>query len=174
MLHCRVLAQVGYNARALRQSGRSRPRALQDPAPLMLSFDNPLVRYGLLLVGGLFLLALLYFIYVGVRALFREARQIARQAGHSEGAATVRAAVRMAVWSLFFLAFYFAAFLLGRRLGWWGVPAGAVALVVMVGGLLVTEKLLTVKPGDTRGDVVVGATVAGILALFAVVIWVIA
>jgi hypothetical protein len=138
----------------------------------MISFDNSMVRYGLLLVGGLFLLALLYFIYAGVRALYREARQIARQAGHREGAAAVRAAVRMAVWSLFFLAFYFAAFLLGRRLGWWGVPAGAAALVVMIGGLLVTEKLLTVKPGDVRGDVVVGATLTGILALFAVVIWV--
>jgi hypothetical protein len=138
----------------------------------MISFDNPMVRYGLLLVGGLFLLALLYFIYAGVRALYREARQIALQAGHPEGGATVRAAVRMAVWSLFFLAFYFAAFLLGRRLGWWGVPAGGAALVVMIGGLLVTEKLLTVKPGDVRGDVVVGTTLTGILALFAVVIWV--
>jgi hypothetical protein len=138
----------------------------------MLLFDNPVLRYGLLLLGGLFLLALLYFIYVGVRALFREARQIARQAGHGPGAATSRAVARMALWSLFFLAFYFAAFLLGRRLGWWGVPAGAAALVAMVGGLLVAEKLLTVKPGDARGDVVVVTTVTGILALFAVVIWV--
>lgn len=138
----------------------------------MLSFENPLLRYGLLLVGGLFLLALIYFIYVGVRALFREARQIARQAGHREGSATVRAVLRMGVWSLYFLAFYLVAFTLGKRLGWWGVPAAAAALVAMIGGLLVAEKLLTVRPGDGRADIVIGSTVASILALFAVVIWV--
>lgn len=137
----------------------------------MLSFENPLFRYGLLLVGALFLVALLYFIYVGVRALFREARGIARQAGHREAGATVRAVVRMLIWALFFLAFYFAAFLLGKRLGWWGVPAGGAALVVMIGGLLVSEKVLTVRPGDARGDLVIGVTVTGVLALFAVVIW---
>lgn len=138
----------------------------------MLSLDTPWVRYGLLLVGGLFLLALLYFIYVGVRALFREARAIAHQAGHSGANAAARAVVRMTVWALFFLAFYLTAFLLGRRLGWWGVPAAAVALVAMIGGLLVAEKLLTVPPGDGRGNIVVGATVTGILALFGVVIWI--
>jgi hypothetical protein len=137
----------------------------------MLSFENPLFRYGLLFVGGLFLVALLYFIFVGVRALFREARSIARQAGHREAGANVRAVVRMLIWALFFLAFYFAAFLLGKRLGWWGVPAGAAALVVMIGGLLVSEKVLTVRPGDARGDLVIGVTVTGVLALFAVVIW---
>jgi hypothetical protein len=137
----------------------------------MLSFENPPVRYGMMLVGGLFLVALLYFIYVGVRALFREARNIARAAGHGEDSAAVRAILRMAIWSLFFLGFYLAAFFMGRRMGWWGVPAGAVALVVMVGGLLATEKLLTVKPGDARGDLAIGVTVAGILALFGVVIW---
>jgi hypothetical protein len=135
-------------------------------------FENPLVRYGLLLVGGLFLLALLYFIYVGVRALFRDARDIAREAGHKDGSATARAVVRMTLWSLFFLAFYFAAFLLGARLGWWAIPAGAAALIVMVGGLLVAEKVLTVRPGDGRADLVIGSTVTAILGLFVVVIWV--
>jgi hypothetical protein len=138
----------------------------------MLSFDNPWVRDGLLLVGGLFLLALLYFIYVGVRALFVEAREIASRAGHRPAGAAARAVLRMAVWGLFFLAFYLTAFLLGRRLGWWGVPAAAVALAMMIGGLLVAEQLLTMQPGDTRGNVVVGAAVTGILALFAVVIWI--
>jgi hypothetical protein len=137
----------------------------------MLSFENPLFRYGLLLVGGLFLLALLYLIYAGVRALFREARGIARAAGHRDISAAVRAAARMLIWSLFFLAFYLAAFLLGKRLGWWAVPAAGAALAVMIGGLLVTEKLLTIRPDDGRGDIVIGVTVAGILALFAVVIW---
>jgi hypothetical protein len=137
----------------------------------MLSFENPLVRYGMILVGGLFLVALLYFIYVGVRALFREARAIARDAGHREGSASARAILRMGTWSLFFLAFYLAAFFMGRRIGWWAVPAGALALVLMVAGLLVTEKVLTVKPGDARGDWTIGVTVAGMLALFAVVIW---
>jgi hypothetical protein len=137
----------------------------------MVSFDNPQFRYGSMLVGGLFLLALLYFIFFGVRALFREARGIAREAGHGAGSASMRATLRMVVWSLFFLAFYLCAFFLGRRLGWWGVPAGGVALVVMIGGLLATEKVLTVRPGDARGDLAVGVTVAGILALFAAVIW---
>jgi hypothetical protein len=135
-------------------------------------FDNPLARYGLLLVAGLFLLALLYFIYVGARALFRDARAIARQAGHREGGATLRAIVRMTIWSLFFLAFYLAAFTLGKRLGWWAVPAAAAAMIVMIGGLLIAEKLLTVRPGDARADLVIGSTVTALLGLFAVVIWV--
>jgi hypothetical protein len=138
----------------------------------MLFFDHPLLRYGVLLVGAIFLLALLYLVYAGVRALFREARDIARHAGHRDASATLRALVRMTVWALFFLAFYLAAFHLGKRLGWWGVPAGVAAFVAMVAGLLLAEKLLTVRPGDARADVVIGAAVSAILGLFAVVIWV--
>ena len=137
----------------------------------MLSFDTPLVRYGVLLLGVLFLIALLYFVYIGVRALFREARRISMQAGHTEGSATLRAALRMLVWALFFLAFYFTGFLMTERIGWWAMPGSVAALVVMVGGLLVAEKVLTVKPGDARADVVLGSTISALLGLFAVVIW---
>jgi hypothetical protein len=169
MLHCRDSGLLRYNA--------PRIPAVQCPdfrrfKGTMLLFDNPLLRYGLLLVGAVFLLALLYFVYAGVRALFREARDIARHAGHRDASATLRAMARMTVWALFFLAFYLAAFFLGRRLGWWGVPAGMGAFVVMVAGLLLAEKLLTVRPGDARADVGIGAAVTGILGLFAVVIWV--
>jgi xanthine/uracil permease len=136
----------------------------------MALFDNPLVRYAFLAVSALFLAGLLYFVYVGVRALFRQARQIAREAGHREASAAARAALRMALWALFFGLFYLFAFFTGRRLGWWSLPPVVVGLVLMIAGLLLSDKLLTVRPGNTRTQSLVGGTLVSLLALFVVAI----
>lgn len=136
----------------------------------MALFDNPLVRYAFLAVSVLFLAGLLYFVYVGVRALFRQARAIAREAGHREGSATARAILRMALWALFFLLFYLFAFFVGRRLGWWSLPPLVAGLVLMIAGLLLSDKLLTVRPGNARTQGLVGGTLAGLVAMFVVAI----
>jgi hypothetical protein len=138
----------------------------------MTLFENSFVRYGLLGVGALFLAALLYFIYVGVRALFRDARQTAREAGYRDRSATLRAILRMTIWALFFGTFYLLAFFVGKRLGWWALPVAMLALVAMVWGLLLADRLLTVAPDDLRQQAGIGVTVAILLALFAGVIWI--
>jgi hypothetical protein len=135
-------------------------------------FENSIVRYGLMAVSALFLLALLYFIYVGVRALFREARRTAREAGYREGSAALRAILRMTIWAAFYGTFYLLVFFVGKRLGWWTLPVAGTALVAMIWGLLLADKLLTVPPGDLRRQAVIGGTVMILLALFAGVIWI--
>jgi Ca2+/Na+ antiporter len=132
----------------------------------MALFDNPLVRYAFLAVAALLLAGLLYFIYVGVRALFRQARQIAREAGHREAGATARAILRMTLWALFFGLFYLFAFFTGRRLGWWSLPLVVAGLVLMIAGLLLSDKLLTLRPDNGRAQSVVGGTLVTLLALF--------
>ena len=134
-------------------------------------FDNIVVRYGLIAVSALFLLALLYFIYIGVRALFREARRVAREAGCREGSASARAIVRMAIWAAFFGTFYLLIFFVGKRLGWWALPLGAVGLVGMIWGLLSADKLLTIPPGDLRQQMIIGGTVTILLLVFVGTIW---
>jgi len=134
-------------------------------------FDNIVVRYGLIAVSALFLLALLYFIYIGVRALFREARRVAREAGYREGSAAARAIVRMAIWAAFFGTFYLLIFFVGKRLGWWAFPLGAVGLVGMIWGLLLADRLLTVPPGDLRQQMIIGGTVTMLLLVFVGTIW---
>lgn len=136
----------------------------------MALFDDPLLRTAFLLIAALLLAGLLYFVFAGVRALFRRARQLAREAGHREGRAAVRAVLRMALWTLFFLLFYLFAFFTGRRLGWWALPPAAAGLVLMIAGLLLADKLLTVRPGDTRTQGVVGGTLVSLMALFMVAI----
>ena len=150
-------------------SGRMR-RVMGAPArplsTMMTLFENALIRYAFIAVVVLVLGALLYFIFIGVRALFREARRTAREAGHREGSATVRAICRMAIWAAYFGAFYLLAFLVGKRLGWWAVPPVAAALVAMIWSLLLADRLLTVAPGDVRQQTGIGITVAAILAIF--------
>ena len=134
-------------------------------------FESSIVRYSLIAVAALFLLALLYFIYAGVRALFRDARQTAREAGYRDRSAMVRAALRMTIWALFFGTFYLLLFFVGKRLGWWAAPVAGLALVAMIWGLLLADKLLTVPPTERRKQAGIGATVAVLLVLFACVIW---
>jgi hypothetical protein len=78
--------------------------------------------------------------------------------------------LRMALWAMFFALFYFFAFFTGRRLGWWALPPAVVGLVLMIGGLLLADKLLTVRPDDARTQGVVGGTLVSLIALFIVAI----
>jgi Ca2+/Na+ antiporter len=128
--------------------------------------DSALTRYALIAVSALFGAALLYFVVIGARALFREARSIAREAGHAPGSATVRALLRMAVWGVFFGLFYLLAFYLGKRLGWWAVPLVLAALAAMIWCLLLADRLLTVVPGDVRQQAGIAVTLLGALGLF--------
>jgi hypothetical protein len=132
----------------------------------MALFDNPLVRYAFLAVASVFLAGLLYFIFIGVRALFRQARGIARQAGHREASATARAILRMTLWALFFGLFYLFAFFVGSKLGWWSLLPVVAGLVLMIAGLLLSDKLLTIRPGNIRAQGLVGGTLVSLLALF--------
>jgi hypothetical protein len=134
-------------------------------------FDNLIVRYGLIAVSAVFLLALLYFIYIGVRALFREARRTAREAGYRETSAALRAILRMLIWAAFFGTFYLVIFFVGKRLGWWALPLGAIGLVAMIWGLLQADKLLSIPPDDLRQQVVVIGTVTILLLVFVGTIW---
>jgi hypothetical protein len=130
-------------------------------------FDSAVTRYALIVLSVLFGAALLYFVFIGVRALFREARSIARGAGHTQGSAAVRALVRMTVWAVFFGLFYLLAFTLGKRLGWWAVPLVLAALAAMIWCLLLADRLLTVVPGDVRQQAGIAVTLLGMLGLFA-------
>jgi hypothetical protein len=130
-------------------------------------FENALTRYALFAVSAVLLAALLYLIFLAVRALFREARGIAREAGHRQRGATLRAAVRMTVWAAFFGLFYLFAFYVGKRLGWWAVPLVMAALAGMIWCLLLADRLLTVAPGDVRQQAGIAVTLVGMLGLFA-------
>lgn len=127
-------------------------------------FDSSFARYALIAVSVLFGAALLYFVFIGVRALFREARSIAAQAGHGQRSATFRAVVRMTVWAVFFGLFYLLAFTLGKRLGWWAVPLVLAALAAMIWSLLLADRLLTVVP--VRQQAGIAVTLLGMLGLF--------
>jgi uncharacterized membrane protein len=130
-------------------------------------FEHALARYALIAVAALFLLALAYLVGLAVRALFREARKVAREAGHRQGSATLRAVLRMAAWGAFFGLFYFLAFAVGKQLGWWAAPLILVALVAMISGLLLADRLLTVTPGDVRRQAGIAVSLVGMLGLFA-------
>jgi hypothetical protein len=139
-------------------------------SPIVLD-DNlfPLILFGVL---GLFGIGLAYFVAIGARAIYREARRTAHEAGYPRAAAAVRALVRMAVWALFFGTYYLFVYLLGRRLGWWAAVPSAAGLLAMIWALLQADRLLTVRPEAVRAQLGVGAAVALVLALFASVIWV--
>ncbi len=136
----------------------------------MTLFENALIRYAFLAIVVLVLAALLYFIFVGVRALFRDARRIARQAGHRERSATVRAILRMTIWAAYFGVFYLLAFLVGKRLGWWAVAPVVVALAAMIWSLLLADRLLTVAPGDVRQQTGIAIAVVAIFGIFVAII----
>ena len=138
-------------------------------APVML--DNSLFQFILFGVLGLFGIGLAYFVSIGARAIFREARRTASEAGHRPTAAAVRALVRMAVWALFFGAYYLLVYVLGRHLGWKAVVPSAVGLVAMIWALLQADRVLTVRPDAVRQQVGIGAAIAVVLAVFVSVIW---
>ena len=129
-------------------------------------FENALARYALIAISALSVAALLYLVFLAVRALFRQARGIAREAGHPQGSATLRAVLRMSVWAAFFGLFYLLAFYLGKRLGWWAVPLVLAALAAMIWCLLLADRLLTVAPGDVRQQAGIAVTLVGMLGLF--------
>ena len=132
---------------------------------------DTLIQMLIVAAVGLVLLGVTYLGALGARALFREARGTAREAGHQPRSAAVRATVRMVLWSLYFAAFYFAVYLFGKRLGWWVSVPAFVALVLLIGGLLRADELLTVRPGDVRRQIGIVATLAALGAFFGCAIW---
>lgn len=133
--------------------------------------ENALVRYALIAVVALLAPAFLYLICIGVRALFREVRDKARRAGHGASAGA-RAIAYMLAWSALFVVFYLLTFYFGKALGWWAVPPVAVAFVLMIGGLLLADELLTLAPENRRRIVLIGGTLASLVAVFAAAIWI--
>jgi hypothetical protein len=128
-------------------------------------FEHALTRYALMTVAALSVAALLYLAAIAARALYRQARGIAQAAGHRH--AGLRAVLRMSVWAAFFGLFYLLAFVSGQRLGWWAVPLSVLALVAMLAGLLLADRLLTVAPGARGRQAGIVMTLVGILGLFA-------
>jgi hypothetical protein len=133
--------------------------------------DNSLFQFILFGVLGLFGIGLAYFVFIGVRAIYREARRTASEAGHSRAAAAVRALVRMTVWAAFFGAYYLFVYVLGRRLGWQAAVPSAVGLVAMIWALLQADRVLTVRPDAVRQQLGIGVTIAVVLVVFVSVIW---
>jgi hypothetical protein len=129
-------------------------------------FEHVLTRYALIAVAALSVVALAYLVLIATRALFREARGIAREAGHRQGSATLRAVLRMGAWAAFFGLFFLLAFAAGKRLGWWAAPLVLAALAAMVWGLLLADRLLTVAPGDVRRQAGIAVSLVGMLGLF--------
>jgi hypothetical protein len=133
--------------------------------------DNALLQVLLIGVMGLFGVGLVYFVFIGVRAIFRQARCIASGAGYLQRAATLRAVLRMTVWAVFFGAYYLFLHFLGLRLGWWAVIPAAIGLAGMIWGLLQADRLLTVNRDDVRQQVGIAATLTGLIAGYVSVIW---
>jgi hypothetical protein len=133
--------------------------------------DNALLQAILIGVMGLFGVGLVYFVFIGVRAIFRQARRIASGAGHLQRAATLRAVLRMAVWAVFFGAYYLFLYFLGLRLGWWAAIPAAIGLAGVIWGLLQADRLLTVDRDDVRQQVGIAATLTGLIAGYVSVIW---
>ena len=133
--------------------------------------DNSLFQFILFGVLGLFGIGLAYFVFIGVRAIYREARRTASEAGHPRAAAAVRALVRMTVWASFFGAYYLFVYVLGRRLGWQAAVPSAVGLVAMIWALLQADRVLTVRPDAVRQQLGIGVTIAVVLVVFVSVIW---
>lgn len=127
-------------------------------------FEHAPTRYAVMVVAALSLAALLYLAALAARALYRQARGIAQAAGHRH--AGLRAVLRMSAWAAFFGLFYLLAFVAGQRLGWWAAPLIALALVAMVAGLLLADRLLTVAPGARGKEAGIAVTLVGMLGLF--------
>ncbi len=135
-------------------------------------FDSGWFVWLVIGVLGLFGIGLAYFVGIGVRAIYRDARQTASEAGHRRGSAAVRAMTRMTIWALFFGAYYLFVYFLGRRLGWQAAIPAAVGLMAMVWALLQADRLLTISPDAVRQQVGIGVTIAVVLAVFvSSIIW---
>lgn len=133
--------------------------------------DNALLQVLLIGVSGLFGAGLMYFVFIGVRAIFRQSQRIASSAGHLRGAAVWRAVLRMAVWAAFFGVFYLFLYFLGLRIGWWALIPAAIGLAGIIWGLLQADRLLTVDAEDVRQQVGIAATLTGLMAGFVSIIW---
>jgi hypothetical protein len=127
--------------------------------------ENTAVRYALLAVFAVIAIMLAFVVHLGVRAVFRHAREVARAAGHRPRGAALRALVWMAAWAGLIGAFYLLAFYAGRRLGWWAVPPLAGALAATILCLLLADELLTARAGDVKRQAGIGATLLAVLGL---------
>ncbi|MEO8628370.1 MAG: hypothetical protein ABI612_09755 [Betaproteobacteria bacterium] len=116
-------------------------------------------------------LGLGYFVFIGVRAIFRGARRTALNAGHRPGSASLRAVVRMAVWSAFFGAYYFFLYFLSRLMHAWAILPAIVGLVAMIWTLLASDRLLTMSKSNVRETTHIAIQIVGVLAAFFSVIW---
>jgi hypothetical protein len=127
----------------------------------------------ILLIGALGLLGvgLAYFVFIGVRALYRSAKRIASDAGHGRSAGP-RAILRMAVWAAFFGIYYGFLYFLGRRMGWWALIPGAVGGVAMILSLLQTDRLLTVQRAPAWQQLGMAFTVVLVIAAMIAATWV--
>ena len=122
-------------------------------------------------LGGLGLLGigLVYFIFIGARAIYRDARRKALEAGHRRTGARLRAILRMTLWAIFFGGSFFScsssdgAFKPGplRPRQWVGA---------MIWALLQADRLLTMSADNVRGHVHIGAAIAAVLGAFISVI----
>jgi hypothetical protein len=126
-----------------------------------------------LLAAGLGVLALglIYFVFIGVRAIFRDARGRALEAGHRPVAAATRALTRMALWAACFAAFYLYLYFLGKRLEAWAVLPGLLGLAALIWGLLQADRLLTVPSHNVRAHVGIAASLAILLGAYGSAAW---
>jgi hypothetical protein len=116
-------------------------------------------------------LGLAYFVFIGVRAIYRGATQTAREAGHPLAAARARAILRMAIWSVFFGLLYGFLYFMGRKIGWWALIPGVLALAMVIASLLQTDRLLTTRREEVQSNVSIALTILSVMALLASVTW---
>jgi hypothetical protein len=126
------------------------------------------VLFGVLLLFGA---GLAYFIFVGVRAIYRSTAKTARAAGHGARGAGLRATVRMAIWAAFFGVFYAFLYFLGRSIGWWAVLPGIIGCAAMIFGLLQADRLLTIPRSASGQHAVIALTIIVVLGALASVTW---
>jgi hypothetical protein len=126
-----------------------------------------------LLVGVLVLLGagLAYFIFIGVRAIYRGASKTARGAGHTDAAAGLRAILRMTVWSAFFGLLYAFLYFLGRSIGWWAAIPGILGGIAIIFCLLQADRLLTIPRGAAGQQLTIGVTIVAVFAVLVSITW---
>ena len=122
---------------------------------------------GALLLGA----GLGYFIFIGVRAIYRSTSQIARDAGYPHASAGRRAALRMAVWAAFFGLFYAFLYFVGRRIGWWALVPGMLGAAAVIFSLLQADRLLTIRRGAVREQLSIVLTIVAVIAGLASITW---
>ena len=136
--------------------------------PHMESLVLPILfsAFGLLLAAGLG-----YFIFIGVRAIYRGASATAQEAGNSHAGAGLRAGLRMLVWALAFGLLYFFLYFLGRRMGWWGAVPGALGMIAIIFALLRADRLLTLPPGAGRQQLTIAVVIVAVFAMLMSITW---